>query len=230
MHTESTVSSRLIAWGVASRARPGEKTCGDMHLVAPLPDGVLLAVVDGLGHGAEARAAAKIAIATLQRYAGEPLSILVSRCHNALFKTRGVVMTLALLSSAEGQVSWLGVGNVEAALLRAGGASGGGHCVLLRGMRLPGTLAEVAKCIADRALLRSGIVGYRLPALRPSTRPISRGDVLIFATDGIRADFVDGLEWSNSPQALADGILERHFKGSDDALVLAARYLGHHHE
>jgi len=34
-------------WGVASRAFPGEKASGDLHLVKALPGGVLLAAVDG---------------------------------------------------------------------------------------------------------------------------------------------------------------------------------------
>jgi hypothetical protein len=35
---------------------------------------------------------------------------------------------------------------------------------------------------------------------------------------------------SDSPQQLADRILERHCKGHDDALVLVVRYLGAPHE
>jgi hypothetical protein len=31
---------------------------------------------------------------------------------------------------------------------------------------------------------------------------------------------------SDSPQQIADRILKRHFKGTDDALVLVARYVG----
>jgi hypothetical protein len=105
-----------------------------------------------------------------------------------------------------------------------------GQCVLLRGTPAAGTPAVLAKGLSDRALLRSGIVGYRLPELRPSVRTLSRGDLLIFATDGIHAGFLEGLKQSDSPQDLADGILERHFKGNDDALVLVVRYLGSSHE
>jgi len=33
---------------------PGQAVSGDMHLVRPFEDGVLVALVDGLGHGEEA--------------------------------------------------------------------------------------------------------------------------------------------------------------------------------
>src|SRR6266446_6924283 len=136
MQDESVISTPLIGWGVASRPLPGEIVCGDLHLIKPTRDGVLLAVVDGLGHGAEAMAAAKTAIAVLESHAEEPLTALVNRCHEALTKTRGVVMTLATLSSFEDKLTlaWLGVGNVEAILLRADRqAKAPSDHVLLRG-------------------------------------------------------------------------------------------------
>ena len=201
--------SGLIAWGVAGRALPGETVSGDLHLVKPIANGVLLAVADGLGHGDEATVAAKTAIAVLENHAEEPLPALVKRCHEALTKTRGVVMTVATLRPFDGQLTWLGVGNVEAILLRAD---------------------RQAKAPSDRVLLRSGLVGYQLPELRASTLAIAPGDLLIFATDGIGAGFTEELARSDSPQPLADRILERHFKGTDDALVLAVRYPGSQHE
>ena len=212
MQDESVISTPLIAWGVASRPLPGEVVCGDRHLIKPITDGVLAAVVDGLGHGDEATAAAKIAIAVLESHAEESLTSLVKRCHEALTKTRGAVMTVATLRWFEDELAWLGVGNVEAILLRADPAGNG------------------AKAPSDRVLLRSGLVGYQLPVLRASTLPLAPDDLLIFATDGIDAGFNEGLVCGDSPQQLADRILECHFKGHDDALVLVMRYLGTQHE
>src|SRR5216684_973838 len=57
---EASVSrSPLIEWGVATLALPGEAQSGDRHLVKPVGSSVLVAVVDGLGHGAEAATAAQ---------------------------------------------------------------------------------------------------------------------------------------------------------------------------
>ena len=209
MQDESVISTPLIAWGVASRPSPGEVVCGDLHLIQPTMDGVLLGVVDGLGHGDAAIAAAQTAIDVLKSHAEESLISLVDRCHAALTKTRGAVMTLATLRWLESKLTWLGVGNVEAILLRAD---------------------RQAKARSDRVLLRSGLVGYQLPVLRAGTLPLAPDDLLIFATDGIDAGFAEGLVCSDSPQQFADGILERHFKGHDDALVLVVRYLGTQHE
>ncbi|HEY6170229.1 MAG TPA: SpoIIE family protein phosphatase [Verrucomicrobiae bacterium] len=203
------MSDQLTEWGVAARALPGQTVSGDLHLVKPLNDGVLLAVVDGLGHGEEATVAARIAVGVLDQHAEEPLVPLVLRCHAALMQTRGVVMTVASLRPVEERLTWLGVGNVEAALLRAD-AQG-----------QPGS---------ERALLRGGLVGYQLPELRASMTTIAPGDLLVFATDGIDAGFLDGFVQSDPPQQIADRILDRHFRGHDDALVLVVRYLGGRHE
>src|SRR5205814_9273794 len=71
MPEASVGAPALIEWGVASLALPGEAESGDRHLVKPVGTGVLVAVVDGLGHGAEAASAAKAAVAALERHATE---------------------------------------------------------------------------------------------------------------------------------------------------------------
>jgi hypothetical protein len=180
-----------------------------LHLVKTLENGALLAVVDGLGHGSEAIGAAQCAVEILDRYATDPLISLVHRCHEALARTRGVVMTLASVQRAEGMLTWLGVGNVEGWLFRA---------------------QRNASPPSERILLRGGVVGYQLPALHPSVLPLMPDDVLLFATDGIRAGFTERLKLADRPSDIVQRALAQEFKGSDDALVLAARYLGIAHE
>jgi hypothetical protein len=75
-------------------------------------------------------------------------------------------------------------------------------------------------------LLHGGVVGLQLPPLRAFVIPVSLGDTLILATDGIRSGFAEGLPPEEPPQQLADRILARDAKGTDDALVLVVRYLG----
>jgi negative regulator of sigma-B (phosphoserine phosphatase) len=74
--------------------------------------------------------------------------------------------------------------------------------------------------------LHGGIVGHALPRLAPQTSPVARGDLLIFATDGIRRDFADCLVPSGSCRDIAERVLQQYALGSDDALVVVARYLG----
>jgi negative regulator of sigma-B (phosphoserine phosphatase) len=200
----------LIEWGVAARALPGQTVSGDLHLVKPFPSGVLAAAIDGVGHGEEATAAAKAAAAILADHAMESVIWLVKRCHESLAQTRGVVMTLATFHAIEGTITWLAVGNIEGLLLRADTKANPG---------------------SERALLRGGLIGGQLPPLYASVIPINRGDLLVFASDGIRSDFMETLTPNrDSPQHIADRIMARHFKGIDDALVLAVRYLGQRHE
>jgi hypothetical protein len=75
-------------------------------------------------------------------------------------------------------------------------------------------------------LLQGGVVGLHLPALRGVVLPVAPGDTLLLATDGVRSGFASGLRLEEAPQQLADRILARDAKGTDDALVLVARYRG----
>ena len=195
----------LIDWGVATLTLPGERESGDLHLVKPVRAGVLVSVVDGLGHGAEAAAAARAAVAALSRHAQESVLPLLQRCHQALAGTRGAVVSVALFDRADGSMTWLGVGNVEGVLLYA---DAGGR----RGR--------------ERLVTRGGIVGSELPPLRAEVLAVAPGDTLVLATDGIQSGFADELTVDAPPQQLADQILARSGKSTDDALVLVARYVG----
>ena len=195
----------VIDWGVATLTLPGERESGDLHLVKPVRAGVLVSVVDGLGHGAEAAAAARAAVAALSRHAQESVLPLLQRCHQALAGTRGAVVSVALFDRADGSMTWLGVGNVEGVLLYADAGERRGR---------------------ERLVTRGGIVGSELPPLRAEVLAVAPGDTLILATDGIQSGFADDLAVEAPPQQLADQILARSGKSTDDALVLVARYVG----
>jgi phosphoserine phosphatase RsbX len=191
--------------GVAARALPGESSCGDLHVVQPVPDGVLVAVLDGLGHGREAATASETASVILKAHAEEPVIPLLMRCHAALRSTRGVVMSLASIQISHGLMTWLGIGNVQAMLLR---------------------WESKPVWLEESLLLRSGVVGIQLPpSLRAEVLTVFPGDLLVFATDGIRSNFGRELVWNVPPQGAAENILARHGLITDDALVLVARYL-----
>ncbi len=196
------LSGTGMEWGAATRTLPGEAESGDRHLVISLPDGALLAVVDGLGHGREAALAADLAVRTAQSHAGLSLIEIVERCHQNLIHSRGVALSLARWDAGQRSVTWVGVGNVEGLLLQAGTGS------------RPG---------AERLLQRVGVVGVRLPSLQASSVAVPGAGLLIFATDGIATGFERDIESRSPPQSLADQILARHSKRTDDALVLVAR-------
>jgi phosphoserine phosphatase RsbX len=200
----TTIASASLEWHTATMPMPGEEVLGDGAVVAFAEERALLAVIDGVGHGAEAAAAAEVAASTLKHSAAQDVASAVLECHRVLAHTRGAALSLAWIDGRENTMIWLGIGNVEARLLH--GAE-----------PVPGS---------ESLLLRTGIVGHELPHLAPHSVALSRGDLVIFATDGIRRDFADDLTPAGSCREIADRILQQHALGSDDALVLVARYLG----
>jgi negative regulator of sigma-B (phosphoserine phosphatase) len=200
-----TIRVPLLEYGVAKSVLPGHGESGDLHLVRCTRNGILIAAVDGLGHGEQAAEAAKTALSTLRTDLDEPVISLVERCHQKLRRTRGVVLSLASIDPEQGMMTWLGVGNVQGLLLRANGANGAPK---------------------ESLLLRGGVVGAQLPPLQATVLPISRGDTLYFATDGIRSEFSENLVTLENPQRAADRILGQFQSGLDDALVLVARLVG----
>ncbi len=206
MLQKTTAPIGLLESAVATRAFPGQANSGDLHLISPFNNGALVAVVDGVGHGEEATDAARRAVATLAAHPEEPVIRLVKRCHVALAETRGAVMTLVAIHALEATLTWIGVGNVEGMLLRAD---------------------PLATPPVERVLLRGGMVGYQLPLLGASVVSIGRGDLLILATDGIRPELLERQTFSaESAQSLAERLLANCFKGTDDGLVLVARFKG----
>ncbi|TAN40117.1 MAG: stage II sporulation protein E (SpoIIE) [Nitrospirae bacterium] len=192
-----------VEWGWAGRAL--HVVSGDLHVVAPFPGGALVGLLDGLGHGPDAAEASITAVPLLEARASDSLLNLVQRCHEALRKTRGAVMSLASFSFRDSSMVWIGVGNVAGVLLRR----------------------STSRAAADEALaVRAGVVGFRLPPLRANTLAVSPGDTLILATDGIRSGFATGLDRERGPQEIAECILARFARDSDDAHVVVARYHG----
>ncbi|HEX2213714.1 MAG TPA: SpoIIE family protein phosphatase [Mycobacterium sp.] len=196
-----------IEWAAVRRPHPDEEICGDLPVALDVGAGAaLFGVLDGLGHGQPAAAAAERAAEVLSGARAEPLDVLMQRCHRELIDTRGVAMTLARIDFGTDTLSWLGIGNVAADLV-AKGTTG----------------AEVR----SSALLAGGIVGYRMPNML-STHQVSMGpgDLLIIASDGVAEDHFDNIDFATPATAIAEELVSRHGKDTDDALLLAARHRG----
>ena len=143
---------------------PGERRSGDRAVLAPYPGGALVGAIDGLGHGEAAADAAETAERVLAAAPGDAPDALLQRCHRALTRSRGAVMTLAWFDLEPRRLRWTGVGNVEGRLVRAAGDP-----------RRP----------SEGAFMRGGVVGYNLPAIRVTTTELHDGDLLVLATDGV---------------------------------------------
>jgi len=114
-------------------------------------------------------------------------------------------MSLARIDHAAATMTWLGIGNVEGILLYG------------EPNRRPAR---------DCLVTRGGTVGRDIPPLRTNVVPVSPGDTLLFASDGIKGGFADSAIGGAAPQQIADQVLANYAKGTDDALILVARYLG----
>ena len=194
-----------LEFGVAGSIAPGQRVSGDLEVLHYYDGGggAIIAAIDGIGHGEQAAATARLAADTILRHPEEEPAALLTRCHAALRGTRGVVLSIASINLRQAALSWLGIGNVSGLLCR-------------------GTVnALVAR---DELLARPGVVGYgELPALHASVIPLRARDMLIFATDGISRHFSDDLAAAASAQSLADDIIAHHRQRNDDALVVVVR-------
>jgi hypothetical protein len=200
-----TSPSPILSWAVADLPHKGERVSGDAAVVETWPGGALIAGIDALGHGPEAEQAAKAAVEILRNRTSDAPTVLMEQCHQALRRTRGVAMTLVAIDGRQDELSWVGIGNVEAMLIRAD---------------------PQARPRRDSAVLRGGIVGGQIPTPRVTHAGLRRDDTIVLVTDGISSKFTGLSDVSAPPEELANRILKEYGKGTDDALVLVARYLG----
>jgi phosphoserine phosphatase RsbX len=196
-----------IEWATAGRPRPGEHVSGDQSIAVGIEGrAALFGVLDGLGHGPAAANAAMAAVEAVKNAGGERVEVLVQLCHRVLDGTRGAAMTLARVDFEAGQLCWTGVGNVTANLVAK---------------------AATGIQVRSSARLTAGIVGYRIPEISPAqVVPIRTGDLLIITSDGIAEDHLDHIDFAAPATVIAEHILSKHAKESDDAMVLAARHRG----
>src|SRR5260221_3355367 len=117
-------------------------------------------------------------LTNLKTSVNEPVISLVEKCHENLRTTRGIVLSLASIDPVHGMMTWIGVGNVQGAVMRTGASKG---------------------IVEQELLLRAGVVGSQLRPLQAAGLPIALRDTLIFATDGVRSEFAKSLSALEAP-------------------------------
>jgi hypothetical protein len=188
------------------RPYPCETRNGDAWVVHRRPDSCRIALIDGLGHGPAAADAADAARAALDARPDLDPSDAVAACHVALAGSRGAALAVARIDCLAGQLTYAGVGNIEARLCVAG------HW--------------------QRPISYRGIVGATLPRLRAFTFALSAPWLLVMHTDGLRGRFeIDAPTTLRAAalQPLAESLLRDWARPTDDAsivLVMSRAALG----
>jgi anti-sigma regulatory factor (Ser/Thr protein kinase) len=191
------------ATGALCVAKPGETACGDGWIVRADQDRYVVMLVDGLGHGADAAAAAQAATGAIAANLRRGAVDLLDTVHGALRSTRGAAAALAVVKPGAGAGEFCGVGNVTC-VARSDGKS-------------------------RNLVSHNGILGHQVRRLQDFAFPFPPRSLLIMHSDGLTArwslDDYPGLE-ARHP-ALIAGVLYRDFRrGTDDASVIVARSAG----
>lgn len=185
--------------GTAQLPAEGETVCGDAMLIIHRGHHVLFVVVDGLGHGPHAAAAATAFCDYVQTHVDEPLDLMLHGADKAVSSTRGAAAMVARVDKHGATIDVAGVGNVA---LRAWSKE--------RFQPLP----------------MRGVLGRGIRNVRVFRYGLSHGDLFALYSDGISGSFDIDTVKHQSATAIAQSILASHRKAHDDATCVVARYLG----
>ena len=180
-----------------SRAKKGEEHCGDACLVEECDgNNIIIAVIDGLGHGRKAEEASEVAVNFIKSHKNLPLDKIVRGVHSALSGTRGAVASISKIS--DGRIEFVGIGNISAQIVR-------------RGDKCCGKFQQ-------RLFSASGVLGWNLRHFKVFTYEFMSG-WLVMNTDGV-GHFIASEYLSENLREMAMKIMKEHGKVDDDATIL----------
>jgi anti-sigma regulatory factor (Ser/Thr protein kinase) len=151
---------------VAGLTRPlaGEPVSGDRFAVRSYPDGTLVLVADGLGHGPLAAEAATAAVDAFRTTPVDEPAEVVEHIHQAITHTRGAAVAVVRLAGADGAVRFAGHGNNAAAVLAAPGTAGAAR----QGM-----------------VSQPGVAGHQRRTVCEFSYPVEPGAMVVLHSDGV---------------------------------------------
>lgn len=183
---------------VASRAKAGERVCGDGVEIAHGERHYMVAVADGLGHGSHAAAAARCAVEYVAAHPDDNVEDLLRRTDRVLVGSRGAVLTVMQFDTLAHTVVHAGVGNVT-------------------------VVASTAEAI--HPINAPGYFGGRVRRLLVTKHSVSEGDFFVLYTDGISSRFCLSVYKAHADVNVASAILANHAKEHDDATCVVLRIL-----
>lgn len=157
-----------------------------------------IAVIDGLGHGPDAAAAAARAVDTLAAIPDADVSSSIRACHEALKDTRGAALSVIRIDLDAGRMTFAGLGNVEGVVVSPGGQ----HLLIPQ----------------------RGIAGSIAPRIQEIDEDLPDSFIIMLCTDGIRSGARSDLRFGPiiSAEALANELLTAWGRAVDDAAVVVA--------
>ncbi|MGE5170729.1 MAG: ATP-binding SpoIIE family protein phosphatase [Rudaea sp.] len=182
-------------------AKPGESVSGDAWLVQIAGARQRVMVVDGLGHGPDAAAAARCAVRiALEHPSLEPVPLLEA-LHAALRSTRGAAIAVAMLEPHASTGRFASIGNVRG-VVHTGG----------EGVR--------------SLVSHNGTVGHQVRKIQSFDFAYPAHALLMLHSDGIDTHWsiaaYPGFE-RHHPAVIAAAIYRDHTRGRDDATFVVVR-------
>lgn len=196
-----SIPETMIQYGVVSLADENYAINGDAYLVKEYDgDKVLMAVIDGVGEGYRAHAAATAIKEYLSKNYRLSLEELVLNSHEILRKSdleRGAALALTKVES--GKIHYIGVGDTHTYVA--------GETVSYIN-NLEGTVGE-----------------HQLPTLRTQVLEAKPESYLIMCTDGIKSNLWFDEDLTMSAQQMANMVFNEFHKEYGDVTVLVTKFL-----
>jgi serine/threonine protein phosphatase PrpC len=213
--TTQTQIPSPIDIGAATRPYPGLKMNGDAFVIKTWSSGVLVALIDGLGHGEYAHRAAQKARFYIERHIEKPLEDIFQAVGRECRSTRGVVMALARFDYSES----------NAPLLM--------ECPAAGPVRL--TLASIGNIDVrlhqnpddSRLFSRRGIVGKNASKPLVTRQNWHPGAMLVLHSDGLSSKWKwDQFEFlvDQSAAFMARRMVNKLAKEYDDATAIVVKW------
>ena len=190
-------SRQTLRYGAVCTARESEIECGDAWRLAH--DGAqrsALIVIDGLGHGSSAAAAAHLAADSFAGNPFDPPQTQLERAHQALTGSRGAAVACAAWTNRHA-FAYAGIGNIAGQLAAPDGSRG--------------------------LVSHNGTLGYQVRRVQQFEYPVNGDSLLIMHSDGLSARWdlneQAGLR-QHHPAVIAATLYRDHMRGKDDATVV----------
>ncbi len=189
--------------GALTRAKKGFTANGDAYLVEEISHGILICVIDGIGHGEHAERAARVCVKTIREYIHSredfTLTGLFYACDTALRDTDGVVMAAVMIKNGDDRVYFAGVGNITTRIIG-------------REKIYP--------------ISTGGIIGYNMSRVREKRYPYKSGDLILMHSDGIRSGIKEEILtqlYNQDEERIAEEIFREYSRETDDATIVVVR-------